>query len=141
MKDEAQDLWDRAEGSLRVAEAAISEDPNSAASRAYFAAFHAVSSLFLSRGTDFSKHSAVEAAVHRDLVKPGLWSKQLGADYSWLATVRSTGDYGGTLHVSKEDARSAVERAHTILDAVRATQQRSGPPSNECRGRTHEEEH
>jgi len=126
LNEEALGLWGRAQRSLAVAESALEEDPDSSASRAYFAAFHAVSALFASQGRDFSKHSALEAAVHRDLVKTGVWDKTLGADFSWLATVRSTGDYGGTAHVSVEDAREAVSRARKILDAVRISGSFSG---------------
>jgi HEPN domain-containing protein len=38
---------------------------------------------------------------------------------AWLASLRYTGDYGGQEHVSPEDARTAVERARLVLDAVR----------------------
>jgi len=33
----------------------------------------------------------LEAAVHRDLVKPGLWDKSLGRDFSWLVSVWDMG--------------------------------------------------
>jgi uncharacterized protein (UPF0332 family) len=67
----------------------------------------------------YSKHTAVERAVHRDLVKPGRWSEELGAAFSWLANLRYTADYGGSEHVHKEDAELAVERARLILNAAR----------------------
>ena len=51
---------------------------DSAASRAYYAAFHAVTALFGLEGRTFAKHSALEAAVHRDLVKTGKWASDLG---------------------------------------------------------------
>jgi len=31
-----------------------------------------------------------------------------------------TGDYGGEEHVTPDEARAAIEKAKTILDAVRA---------------------
>jgi uncharacterized protein (UPF0332 family) len=116
---EAADLWGRARRALTTASGLTGEDPDSAASRAYYAAFHAVSALFAIEGRQFAKHSAVEAAVHRDLVKAGRWEADLGADYSALLLLRETGDYGGRLHVSAEDAGEAVRKARRILDVVR----------------------
>ena len=66
--------WDRARDALRDAHLLLSNGGfDGAASRAYYAAFHAVTALFALEGRIFAKHSALEAAVHRDLVKPGRW--------------------------------------------------------------------
>jgi hypothetical protein len=119
MTVEAEDLWQRAETSLKAACALLPVDPDSAASRAYYAAFHGVSALFCAEGKTFSKHTAVLAAVHRDLVNAGRWTKELGADYSSLQILRQIGDYGGGSHVEERDAVAAVEAAARIIDAVR----------------------
>ena len=79
---------------MHAAELLVNDEPDSAASRAYYAAFHAVSAFFALNGKSFKKHSAVEAAIFRDLVHAGLWDTSLGADYSFLARLRYTGDYG-----------------------------------------------
>lgn len=91
MTEEALDLRHRACRAWEVARPAVDIDPDSSASRAYFAAFQAISAYFALEGKDFSKHSALEAAVHRDLVKPGLWDKSLGRDFSWLVSVWDMG--------------------------------------------------
>lgn len=121
MTPEVSDHWQRAVQALRTAAALVDSDPDASASRAYYAAFHGTSALFALRGQTFIKHTAVESAVHRDLVKPGLWPVEAGAAFSWLATLRYTGDYGGQEHVLPEDARTAVERARLILETVRNT--------------------
>lgn len=64
------------------------------------------------------KHTAVEAAVHRDLVKAGVMSIEFGRDYSTLVRLRIVGDYGVSQHVSLEEAREAVECAARILKAI-----------------------
>jgi len=97
----------------------VEEDPDASASRSYYAAFYAVSALLAFDQRSFAKHTAVERAVHRDLVKPGIWPVEAGAAFSWLVTLRTTGDYGGEHHVQPEDARAAVEKAGLILKAVR----------------------
>jgi uncharacterized protein (UPF0332 family) len=72
----------------------------------------------MSEGKTFSRHSALEAAVHRDLVRAKRWPENLGADFSYLRGLRETGDYGGGIHVSSEEAHKAIEAADRILAAV-----------------------
>lgn len=93
-------------------------DPDSAASRFYYAAFYAVSALFALEGKTFKRHSAIENAVHRDLVKIGRWTEKLGSDYSFLRGARETADYGGSLHVIEEEIEDSLQAALRILEAV-----------------------
>ena len=118
MKVCAKDFWDRAKEALRAAKHCLSVSEDAAASRAYYAAFYAVSAHFALQGKTFSRHSAAEAAVHRDLVRQGGWPEQLGAGYARLAQLRHRGDYGGILHVSKADAEESLGLAAAILRAV-----------------------
>jgi uncharacterized protein (UPF0332 family) len=127
MKGDVSDLWARALQALRTAQLILSPDPDAAASRAYYAAFYAVSALFALREKTFSKHAAVRSAVHRDLVKAGHWPKERGEDYSLLFKLRDTGDYGGGIHVSDEDAIEALEAARRVLQTVRDTNPQEFP--------------
>jgi uncharacterized protein (UPF0332 family) len=120
MSAAAQDFWSRALDALRVARNDIEISPDAAASRAYYAAFYAVSAYFILQGKDFAKHSGVEAAVHRELVKTGMWPADLGRGYSRLAQLRTRGDYGGSRHVSESDADEAIRIARDVLRAVAA---------------------
>jgi len=117
MNREVMDFWGRARRALQTAEGWVEQDPDAAASRAYCA----VSALFAAQGRSFKKHSALEAAVHRDLVKSGKWAKDIGAAYSWLANLRQTGDYGGETHVTSAEARRAVEATGQVIQTVRDT--------------------
>jgi len=121
VKRYAQDLSQRATDALRTAEVDIGVSPDAAASRAYYAAFYAVSALFATKGKDFSKHSAVRAAVHRDLVNVGIWDPALGQDYSFLMEQREIGDYGGSKRVTREEAEECLHAARRIVEAVRGT--------------------
>ena len=120
MNAAAKDFWNRALKAVRVARHDLDLSPDAAASRAYYAAFYAVSAHFALDGQSFVKHSALEAAVHRDLVKPGIWDASLGRAYSRLVLLRSRGDYGAGQHVSREDAFEAIEIASQILGRVAA---------------------
>jgi len=63
MKEFAATEWQRALAALDIAKQAVETDPDSAASRAYYAAFHALTALFALRGQTFSKHSATAPYV------------------------------------------------------------------------------
>ena len=73
MRAEAMDLWQRAQKALGTTKRLMDNDPDAAASRAYYSAFYAVSAYFAFQNKFFSKHSGIESAVHRDLVKEGIW--------------------------------------------------------------------
>lgn len=119
MSTYARDLWQRAGQALRTAcRDAEGQDYDATASRAYYAAFYVVSAVLAWEGKTFTKHSAVEAALHRDLVRDGNWDAEMGADYRALRSLRNTGDYGGLEHVSAEQAAEAISAAQRLFDAA-----------------------
>ena len=119
MKEFARREKQRANRALQTAEMLVPTDPESAVSRAYYAAFHAVTAVFALRGRSFTKHFALRAAVHKDLVKSGEWSVEVGKDYDLVMSLRQTSDYAGTARVSEGNARQAVEAAQRIIAACR----------------------
>ena len=127
MTPEALDLWQRAQRALQTAQAIALQDPDASASRSYYAAFYAISALFALEGKTYSKHSGVEGAVHRDLVKAGRWSADLGVDYSWLSNLRVTADYGGGLHVKPAEAQEAAVKASRLIQAVQTASSEAFP--------------
>jgi uncharacterized protein (UPF0332 family) len=118
MTKAAADFWERAKEALLAARRSLAISPDAAASRAYYAAFYAVSAWFVFQDKIHYKHTAVEAAVHRDLVKAGVMATDFGSDYSKLLRLRVTGDYGVGEHVTPEEAADALECAARILKAV-----------------------
>jgi uncharacterized protein (UPF0332 family) len=118
MKEFAAVEWDRAHKALASARQLAHNDPDSAASRAYYAAFHALTSVFALRGETFTKHSAIRAALHRDLIQPGLVPAENGRDYDFLMELRETGDYGGMSQVTRENAQTAISKADLFLHAM-----------------------
>lgn len=67
---------------------------------------------------EFTKHTAVRAALHRDLIQSGAMSADLGRDYDFLLDLRETADYGGVAEASLASATKAIEKARTILTAL-----------------------
>jgi len=127
MNAAARDYWQRALEALDVAQHDLNISADAAASRAYYAAFYAVSALFALQERSFAKHSGVEAALHRELVKPGVWETDLGRGYSRLAQLRTRGDYGGGRHVLQEEGDEAIRLAARILAKVSASNPEAFP--------------
>ncbi|HNQ24230.1 MAG TPA: HEPN domain-containing protein [Phycisphaerae bacterium] len=130
----AKNEWERAWRTLASARLLVASDPDSAASRAYYAAFHAVSALFALRGRTFAKHAALRAAVHRDLVQNGSWDPDLGKAFDYLLELRETADYGGPVSVTSDNARAALERAEVLLETVAQTCPDFPYPPHEAQG-------
>ncbi len=115
MNEFIRSQWAKAKRSLAAAEAISETDPDSSASRAYYAAFHGVTAVLAGRGMEFTKHTAVRAALHRDLIRSGALSADLGRDYDFLLDLRETADYGGVAEASLTSATKAIEKARKIL--------------------------
>ena len=118
MNEFIRSQWAKSKRSLAAAEAIFETDPDSAASRAYYAAFHGVTAVLAGRGMEFTKHTAVRAALHRDLIQSGALSVDLGRDYDFLLDLRETADYGGVAEASLASATKAIEKARTILASL-----------------------
>ncbi len=73
MKEFVRNGWQRAQRTIKTAAALVKSDPESAVSRAYYAAFHALTALFALRGEGFNKHAVLRSALHKDLIKSGEW--------------------------------------------------------------------
>jgi len=119
VKDFAAAEWTRALRTLASARQLVETDGDSAASRAYYAAFHALTALFALRGKSFSRHTALRAALHRDLIRDGDWASELGQAFDFLIELRETGDYGGLTQVPADGASKAVHKAQEIIAAVK----------------------
>ncbi|MFM8703509.1 MAG: HEPN domain-containing protein [Planctomycetia bacterium] len=118
MKEFIRSQRTKAMRSIAAAEATLDPDPDSAASRPYYAAFHGVTAVLAGRGMEFTKHTAVRAALHRDLIQSGALSADLGLDYDFLLDLRETADYGGVAETSLASATTALKKAKAILAAL-----------------------
>lgn len=114
----ASDLWERALDTLHAARILIEESPDNSASRAYYAAMHAVEALFLLEGRNLNSHAAVWEAFHNSLIRTGRWPAELSKRFRLLRRDRDVGDYGGGIRLSVNDARDAYSAALAIIEAV-----------------------
>ena len=107
--EEVQANLDRADASLQAAQLLLdSELLDDAASRAYYAAFHAATALLLSQNLSFSSHTGVLRAINLNFVKTGQLDQSIGRNLNWLAELRQVGDYGETRRVFPPQGERAV---------------------------------
>jgi len=116
-KKELVQYWlEKAAESFRVAQANFAlNSMSSTVNRLYYAAFYAVSAVLAAREIKYGKHSAVQSALHRDLVKPGLLSKKCGAIYDELVEARHEGDYAAFATFETEQVKTMLERTESFL--------------------------
>ena len=121
MKAEVAALLDLAEEKLRVARVLLEADaPGDAASRAYYAAFHAVTGALLSIEKTYSSHGQVLGAFNRHFVHAGHVPPDFTAVLTRLYEDRQTGDYDFAASVGPEDAAQDVADAERVIVTLRA---------------------
>jgi uncharacterized protein (UPF0332 family) len=119
-----------AEQSLESAKAeAAASRHRFAMNRVYYACFYAASAVLVSRGLHFVKHAGLRAAVHRDLVKTGAVSPEMGAFFDEVFQDRQDADYGAFVEFDPAVVRAGIGQAAVfVADMKRLLGERSRNP-------------
>lgn len=88
-----------------------------ASSRAYYAAFHAVSSVLLERDLTFSSHGQTLSAFNRECVQKGEFPTNFTQNLTRLYEDKQNGNYSITLVPDEQTARRDVVEAEIIVNA------------------------
>lgn len=88
------------------------------ANRLYYSAFHAVSALLINDGHPVGTHQGAVVMLHQHYVKTGILSKNDGAFYSQLQTLREKADYNCTYYATEEDTASRIAETAAFIDKV-----------------------
>jgi uncharacterized protein (UPF0332 family) len=119
VKEEIKAVLAQAEEKLRVARLLLDGHAwGDASSRAYYAAFHAVSALLLSRGETYSSHAQVIGRFNKEFVHSGLFPAEFTTVLTRLYEDRQSGDYDFVAGVSEAEARQDVLDAQRIVEAI-----------------------
>jgi uncharacterized protein (UPF0332 family) len=119
MKDELVTLLALAEEKLRAARLLLAGQAwGDAASRTYYAAFHAVSAVLLSRGETYSSHAQVLGAFNKGYVHPGLFPRAFTALLTRPFEARQSGDYDVLPGVTEAEAHQDITDAQRSIEAV-----------------------
>ena len=101
-----------------------------AVNRIYYACFYAASAYFLAHKIRFTKHSGVRAAVHRDLVKPGLLTVEEGRLYDRLFLERQQADYLELAEFESDVVKGDLDAAARLVSRLcRLAAEECGLPS------------
>jgi uncharacterized protein (UPF0332 family) len=109
-----------AEEALRAGELSLKNGMLvSAVNRMYYAAFYCACCILARMNTGYGKHSAVRAALHRDVIKPGKLPIEFGQMYDELFQLRNRGDYALFCEFSTEQIESLMVLLKKFVDSVR----------------------
>ncbi len=87
--------------------------------RCYYAMFYAASALVIRDGLSLHKHRAVISYVHREYVKSGRVSKELGRALLTAFDRRTQADYHVMLRFGHEDASQLLDQARQFVAEVK----------------------
>ena len=90
-----------------------------AVSRAYYAAFHAMTAALLSRDLSYSSHGQVIGAFNREFIKTGVFPKKFSSIIQALFDDRQIGDYGILVKISKRTTLEHIKKAEMMIEAIR----------------------
>ncbi len=120
MKGELRALLARAEEKLRAARLLLEGSAwGDAASRSYYAAFHAVSAVLLSRGESYSTHAQVLGRFNKEFIQTGIFPREFTKLLTRLFEDRQSGDYDVEPGLTETEARQDVADGERIVVAVR----------------------
>lgn len=108
-----------AEECLREAELLLSADEyKGAANRAYYAAFHSLRAVLILDEFDSKKHSGIIAKFGEKYLKAGIFDKRISEYISSLFRIRTASDYDDFYIISKDEAKSQLEKAKEIVGKI-----------------------
>ncbi|OGC06340.1 hypothetical protein A2526_01425 [candidate division WOR-1 bacterium RIFOXYD2_FULL_36_8] len=89
------------------------------ASRSYYAVFHILQSVLLTKNLSFSKHSGVIGGFSKSFIKEGVFPSDFANKIKKLWKNREIGDYDYEKKVSRDDAVKCIDDASLILDSIK----------------------
>ena len=84
----------------------------------YYACFYVLTAVLLKMEKDFKKHTAVRAALHRDLIKTGMLDASWGRFYNTIFDSRHEGDYQPLVTFEKGQVEEFLEQAKGFLQEM-----------------------
>jgi uncharacterized protein len=87
-------------------------------SRSYYAVFHAMSAVLISKGLIFSSHSQAIGAFNREFVKTGIFPKVYSEIIQGLFEDRQIGDYEIDTSINEVIAQESIGYAETIVSDI-----------------------
>jgi len=96
------------------------EDCGAVSSKSYYAVFHMLQAVLLTKELSFSKHLAVINAFSNQFIKTGIFPREFSKEIKRLKKNREVGDYEYLRVIQKEEAEEDLKSAEKIVDAIEA---------------------
>lgn len=91
---------------------------DSSVSLAYYAAFHAIQALLLTKGMAFSKHAQVKGAFNKEFIHTGIFPKNFTGIIERLFKDRQIGDYEYGECIKEAEAKKNISDSKTVIKAI-----------------------
>lgn len=120
-------MLDKARRKLAAAERAYDAgDWDDSSSRAYYAAFHAVSAVLRARNLVYSSHAQTLGAFNRECVLTGAFPREFTQSLTRLFEDRQLADYEVLHGLDRDSAQRNLDDARRIVSACAAFLQEPG---------------
>lgn len=122
---------ERASESLRAAKIMLESGMLTfSMNRVYYAMFYAVQALLVSRKVSFSKHGQVKAYFNREMIKTGIFPKEMGRLYNKAFEYRQKFDYIDFSSPDREIVSEYLEKAIGFVSNIQEyLRQKDLPPA------------
>jgi uncharacterized protein (UPF0332 family) len=122
-----QDELARAADALLAAQALLDLGLHAdSVSRSYYAVFHYLRALLLTRGIEPKSHNGAIRLFNTEFVRPGAFPTAHNRLLGGLQKAREMADYDSAVAFSKDDARAQLEEARQFAREVGAFLEREG---------------
>jgi uncharacterized protein (UPF0332 family) len=111
----------RAAQALRAADALLGLSLHAdSLSGAYYAAFHMLRAILMTRGLDAKTHAGAIHVFNRDFIRPGLLPSSHNRLLAGLQRSREFADYDATITFSADGAQAELTQARAFVDDIMA---------------------
>ena len=84
----------------------------------YYSCFYALTAVLVKEGYSFKKHTAVKAALHRDLIRTGVVEQAWGRFYNKVFDSRHEGDYQPLRRFDMEEVKTLLDSGSGFLTTM-----------------------
>ena len=119
LRQQLRAMIEKGKRSLRAAKEHLAKgDADFASSKAYYAVFHLMQAVLLTKQKTYSKHAGVISGFSEQFIKTGIFPAAFGEAIQRLRKDRELGDYGYQLRVAPEEAERDVKAASEIVEQL-----------------------
>ena len=89
-----------------------------AANRFYYACYHILQGLFISRGLSAKSHDGSLTHLGQDFIMKGMVDKRFGRFFSRMVQVRQKADYNSVAEVTEDEVMEMAPLSHEFVEAI-----------------------